>query len=62
MIHKSTMPLIIGFDFAGVVASIGKSVTAFKEGDEVFGRSVGRTGSYAEYTSVPHTQLWKKPS
>jgi NADPH:quinone reductase-like Zn-dependent oxidoreductase len=36
----------LGVDFAGTVETIGKNVTKFKPGDEVFG---GRTGAFAEY-------------
>jgi NADPH:quinone reductase-like Zn-dependent oxidoreductase len=39
----------LGVDFAGVVESVGRSVTQFKPGDEVFG---GRTGALAEYVTV----------
>lgn len=39
----------LGADFAGVVEAVGKSVTDFKPGNEVFG---GRNGAYAEYVSV----------
>ncbi|HEY6006632.1 MAG TPA: NAD(P)-dependent alcohol dehydrogenase [Anaeromyxobacter sp.] len=39
----------LGVDFAGTVESVGRSVTRFKPGDDVFG---GRTGALAEYVTV----------
>jgi NADPH:quinone reductase-like Zn-dependent oxidoreductase len=36
----------LGVDYAGTVEAIGKSVTQFQPGDEVFG---ARTGAFAEY-------------
>jgi NADPH:quinone reductase-like Zn-dependent oxidoreductase len=39
----------LGVDFAGTVQSVGRNVTEFKPGDEVFG---GRTGAFAEYVTV----------
>ena len=39
----------LGVDYAGVVEAVGKNVTNFRGGDEVFG---GKTGAFAEYICV----------
>jgi NADPH:quinone reductase-like Zn-dependent oxidoreductase len=40
----------LGADFAGTVEAVGKNVTAFEPGDEVFGAKGG--GAFAEYVKV----------
>lgn len=47
-----------GNDVAGTVEAIGRSVTRFRPGDEVFG---GCEGSFAEYASAKETNLVGKP-
>jgi len=54
---------VIGSDIAGVVVEIGKDVTLFKPGDEVFGDISGiGFGAFAEYACVPENLLAAKPA
>jgi len=39
----------LGVDFAGTIEAVGKDVTRFEPGDDVFG---GSTGAFAEYVTV----------
>ena len=48
-----------GVDLAGEVEAVGKSVTQFREGDEVFGAC---SGAFAEYTCAKPERLARKPS
>ncbi len=47
-----------GMDLAGVVAAVGRDVTRFQPGDEVFG--IGK-GTYAEYAAAPENKLASEP-
>jgi NADPH:quinone reductase-like Zn-dependent oxidoreductase len=44
---------ILGIEFAGTVESVGKAVTRFAEGDEVFGSTGFKFGAHAEYVRLP---------
>src|SRR5688572_9638243 len=49
----------LGVDFAGTVEAVGRNVTQFKPGDEVFG---GKTGAFAEYVVARQLGLVRKPA
>jgi NADPH:quinone reductase-like Zn-dependent oxidoreductase len=48
----------LGVDVAGQVEAVGRSVTQFKPGDEVFGAC---RGAFAEYGCTPESSLATKP-
>jgi NADPH:quinone reductase-like Zn-dependent oxidoreductase len=52
----------LGADMAGGIEAVGKNVTQFKPGDEVFG-DIGAwgNGSFAEYVCVPEVAFALKP-
>jgi NADPH:quinone reductase-like Zn-dependent oxidoreductase len=47
-----------GADLAGTVESVGRAVTSWRPGDDVFGM---HRGAFAEYASVPADKLVAKP-
>jgi NADPH:quinone reductase-like Zn-dependent oxidoreductase len=50
----------LGVDFAGTVEAVGRDVTQFQPGDEVFG---ARAGAFADYVSVDEERgVVKKPA
>jgi NADPH:quinone reductase-like Zn-dependent oxidoreductase len=54
---------ILGTDVAGTVEAVGKDVTQFQPGDEVFGDlSECGFGAFAEYVCVPAAALVLKPT
>jgi NADPH:quinone reductase-like Zn-dependent oxidoreductase len=54
---KPTRNKILGTEFAGEIVSVGKSVTRYKPGDQVYGYTGLGMGTYAEYLC-----LSQKPS
>ncbi|MEP7072458.1 MAG: NAD(P)-dependent alcohol dehydrogenase [Verrucomicrobiota bacterium] len=49
----------LGVDYAGVVEAVGKNVTDFKVGDEIFG---GKDGAFAEYVCPKASRVARKPA
>lgn len=57
-----TLPLILGWDVAGVIEQTGADVTHFKSGDAVYARpDIARDGAYAEYIVVRASEVALKP-
>jgi NADPH:quinone reductase-like Zn-dependent oxidoreductase len=50
--------VVPGSNFAGRVESVGRHVTRFRPGDEVYGSA---RGAYAEYIAAPATKVAPKP-
>ncbi len=57
------LPWILGLDYSGVVKAVGRRVTRFRVGDEVYGSPTHtRPGTYAEQTLVDERQASRKPT
>ncbi|MDH3354118.1 MAG: NAD(P)-dependent alcohol dehydrogenase, partial [Chromatiales bacterium] len=62
-LFKPTKITILGCDIAGEVEAVGKNITQFQPGDEVFGDlSASGWGGFAEYVAVPEKSILLKPS
>jgi NADPH:quinone reductase-like Zn-dependent oxidoreductase len=56
-------PLILGWDLSGVVEELGRGVSRFKIGDEVYGvPDPTRNGAYADHIVVRESELALKPN
>ena len=52
---------ILGTDMAGQVEAVGKNVTRFHPGDEVFAELGDSYGAFAEFATVPEELVITKP-
>jgi NADPH:quinone reductase-like Zn-dependent oxidoreductase len=64
---RTPKDLVPGTDLAGHVESVGKHVTRFRPGDEVFGQTLVANlwrhgGAFAEYAAVPAARFERKPA
>ncbi len=53
---------ILGSDIAGHVVSVGKNITEFQPGDEIFGEIPGYHGGFAEYVCTGGATMIRKPA
>ena len=58
------LPMILGWDVAGTVETLGPEVTGFQEGDAVYGiiRFPQAGATYAEYVAAPVSHIAHKPA
>lgn len=57
-----TLPLTLGWDFAGEVVAVGENVEKWRVGDAVYARpDFSKNGAYAEYITVSADEIAAKP-
>ena len=66
ILHGRNFPMVLGYDFSGVVDGVGANVSSVGEGDEVFGflpySGANKQGAFAEYTLSKESGLTRKPA
>lgn len=61
-IIRHTLPLTLGWDFAGEIAAVGESVEKWHVGDAVYAcPDLSKNGAYAEYITVSADEIAAKP-
>ncbi|XP_010535067.1 PREDICTED: reticulon-4-interacting protein 1, mitochondrial-like [Tarenaya hassleriana] len=63
-VFEPHLPIILGRDISGEVASVGSSVKSFRVGQEVFGalHPTALRGTYTDYGILSEDELTEKPS
>ncbi|MFN0247400.1 MAG: NAD(P)-dependent alcohol dehydrogenase [Kofleriaceae bacterium] len=66
LLHARRRPLVLGYDFSGVVDAVGAAVKDHRVGDEVFGflpyGPFNAQGAFAEFIVANEREVAKKPS
>jgi 2-desacetyl-2-hydroxyethyl bacteriochlorophyllide A dehydrogenase len=57
-----SFPMILGFDVAGEVVSVGSQVTRFQVGDAIYGSTSFPGGAYAEFAAISENLATPKPT
>jgi NADPH:quinone reductase len=65
LLHARNFPMVLGYDFSGVIEAVGPGVTALKIGDEAFGflpyGPFNRRGAFAEALVARVDEIARKP-
>lgn len=56
------LPIVLGWDFAGVVEQVGSGVSDLAPGDAVYANLGPSAGGYAEYATLPASAAAHKPA
>ena len=66
ILHSSAFPMVVGYDYSGVIDALGGYIPGIKPGDEIFGHlpysRATRFGTFAEFTLVNANEFAKKPA
>jgi len=64
-LHGRKVPMILGYEFSGVVDAVGSGQTRWKIGDPIFGflpyGPGNNQGAFAEFLVTPENQVARKP-